>query len=199
MSAVPPFRLLRLHLASRSVLPALVAVGAFALALRLTAHWLHTPGAWTRTVPLITVLGAAAVIGVTTWNPLGEVEGTAGHHLPGLRFGTVLLTVATAAIVFGAAAAGSAVPGGSTTLLRQLAGLTGIALLSAALLGARQSWTVPLVYTLVCARAFDLGWASLWVWPTRTGPDTAATAVAAGLLAAGLGVIALRGPRDNAP
>jgi hypothetical protein len=192
VSAVPPFRLARLHLASRRALPALVAVGAFALVLRLTAHWLHAPGAWTHTVPLITVLGAATVTGVTTWNPFGEVERTAGRHLPGLRLGTVLLAVVAAAVVFGAAAASSTVPGGYATLLRQLAGLTGIALLTAALLGARQSWTVPLAYTLVCARGFDLGWTSLWVWPTRTGHDAAATAVAAGLLATGLGVTALQ-------
>ncbi|MBO2445689.1 hypothetical protein J4573_01160 [Actinomadura barringtoniae] len=192
MTALPPFRLCRLHLASRRAPAALVAVVAFALVLWTTTRWLHKVGPWTHAVPLTVALGAAAVIGVTTWNPFGEVERTGGRHLPGLRLVTVLLLVAATAIAFAAAT-----PADYASLLRQFVGLTGIALLTAALLGARHSWTIPLAYAVICARGFDLGWTSLWVWPTRTGHDTAATAIAAFLLAAGLAVAALHGPRQT--
>jgi hypothetical protein len=63
--------------------------------------------------------------------------------------------VALTAVALGALAAGAAaggMPGGTVALLRDLGGMAGIGLLSAAVLGGAFSWTGPMAYVLITVR-----------------------------------------------
>jgi hypothetical protein len=89
------------------------------------------------------------VIAVTTYGPFGEPERAAGRWLPWLRLGAA---VALSTVAFGALAAGAAaggMPGGTLALLRDLGGVAGIGLLSAAVLGGASAWTGPMAFMVV--------------------------------------------------
>ena len=60
-----------------------------------------------------------------------------------------MLLTAAAAGALAAGAAGGHLPGGTLAMLRNLAGLAGIGLLSAAALGGAFAWTGPMAYLLV--------------------------------------------------
>src|SRR4029453_15424934 len=139
-------RLVRLYLASRCALTCLLVLVACAVALRTALHWMPRSGLASRQLPLTIQAGAAALIRVTTPRPLGEPDPPPGRCLPFLRLGTVM---ALAGAAVGALAAGSAsahLAGGTLGMLRDLAGLVGIALLTAALLGGALAWVGPLAY-----------------------------------------------------
>jgi hypothetical protein len=198
MTALAGARLVRLHLASRRVLTCLLALIACAVALRVALHWIPGSGVASRQLPLTIEAGAAAVIGVTTRSPFGEPERATGRWLPFLRLGA---TMAVAGAAVGALAAGSAsahLPGGTLGMLRDLAGLTGIALLAAALLGGALAWVGPLAYLVVTLHALGAAWTTPWSWPARPPGDLGAALCAALVFAAGVAVITARGARDAA-
>jgi len=173
-------RLGRLHAASRRVLPCLLVLVACAVALRTALHWLPRTGVYSRQIPLTIEAAAAAVIGVTTRSPFGEAERATGRWLPFLRLGTCL-----------------ALAGGTVGMLRDLAGFTGIALLTAVLLGGALSWAGPIAYLGVTVPALSSGWTTPWVWPARPPHDHGAAICAAMVFGAGLALISLRGARDS--
>ncbi len=198
MTALAGARLVRLHLASRRVLTCLLALAACAVALRTALHWIPGSGVASRQLPLTIEAGAAAVIGVTTRSPFGEPERATGRWLPFLRLGA---TMAVAGAAVGALAAGSAsahLAGGTLGMLRDLAGLTGIALLGAALLGGPLAWAGPLAYLVVTLHALGAAWTTPWSWPARPPHDLGAALCAALVFAAGVTVITARGARDAA-
>lgn len=89
------------------------------------------------------------MIAVTTYGPFGEPERAVGRWLPWLRLGAA---VALSTVAFGALAAGAAaggMPGGTLALLRDLGGVAGIGLLSAAVLGGASAWTGPMAFMVV--------------------------------------------------
>jgi hypothetical protein len=194
-----PARLVRLHLASRSVPACLLVLAACAVTLRITLHW--TPpgsGAGARQLPLLTEAGAAAAIGVVTRSPFGEPERATGRWLPVLRLGAA---VALTAAAFGVLAAGSAdahLDYGYLALLRDLAGMTGIALLAAALVGGSLSWAGPVTFWQLASYAIGQGWTTPWAWPGRPPHDRGAALCAALVFVSGTAVITLRGARDSA-
>jgi hypothetical protein len=186
-----------LHATSRRVLTCLIVLAACAIALRTALHWLPGTGVYSRQIPLTIEAAAAAVIGVTTRSPFGEAERATGRWLPFLRLGTCL---ALAAAAVGALAAGSAsahLAGGTMAILRDLAGFTGIALLTAVLVGGALSWIGPIAYLGVTLPALTSGWATPWVWPARPPHDHGAALCAALVFAAALALITLRGARDS--
>jgi len=198
VTALAGARLVRLHLASRRVLTCLLALAACAVALRTALHWIPGSGVASRQLPLTIEAGAAAVIGVTTRSPFGEPERATGRWLPFLRLGA---TMAVAGAAVGALAAGSAsahLAGGTLGMLRDLAGLTGIALLGAALLGGPLAWAGPLAYLVVTLHALGAAWTTPWSWPARPPHDLGAALCAALVFAAGVTVITARGARDAA-
>jgi hypothetical protein len=81
-------------------------------------------------------------------------------------------------------------------LLRNVAGLVGIGLLSAPLLGA-YAWLGPITYAVVAEYALTANWTSPWIWPGRPPHDPAAAIWAALTFAAGVAAITTRGPRDQ--
>jgi hypothetical protein len=195
-SARAGLRLARLYLASRRVMTGLLVLAACAVALRTALHWLPHTGAFSRQIPLIIEAGAAAVIGISVASPFGEPERVTGRWLPLLRFGVSLALTGAA---FGALAAGSAsaqLADGTLGLLRDLGGLTGIALLAAVALGGSLSWIGPIGYLGITLPALAGQWATPWAWPARPPHDRGAAICAALVFAAGLAAVTLRGARD---
>lgn len=56
---------------------------------------------------------------------------------------------------------------GSLSIGVNLAGLTGVALLTAAVTGSGLSWTGPLAYVVLSMYAVDESWTTPWIWPAR--------------------------------
>jgi hypothetical protein len=188
-------RLTWLYLASRRVPTALAALALCGAVLRagLEWHWIpgRDPGA--QQMPVLLEAAAASVIAVTAYSPFGEPERATGRWLPWLRLGSALaLTwVAIGALTAGAAAAG--LPGGTLPILRNVAGATGIGLLSAAVIGGALAWIGPMSYTVVAEIALVSGWTTPWIWPARPPHDRGAAICAAVVFAAGITVTTVRG------
>lgn len=190
-------RLARLHAASRRVLTCVLVLAACAVALRTALHWLPRTGVYARQIPLTIEAGAAAVIGVTTRSPFGEPERATGRWLPWLRLAGCVTLTGIAVGALAAAAAATHLAGGAAGLARDLAGFTGIALLTAAVLGGALAWTGPMAYLAVTLPALTGNWTTPWIWPARPPPDRGAAICAALVFAAGVAVITVRGARDR--
>jgi hypothetical protein len=190
-------RLVLLHAASRRVLTCLIVLAACAIALRTALHWLPRTGVYSRQIPLTIEAAAAAVIGVTTRSPFGEAERATGRWLPFLRLGTCAALAAAAAGALAAGSASAHLAGGTAGMLRDLGGFTGIALLTAVLLGGALSWIGPIACLGVTLPALSSGWTTPWVWPARPPQDHGAAICAAAICAVGLALITLRGARDS--
>ena len=200
-AAVPALRLVRLHLASRRVTAALATVAACALTLRISLLWSwDTYGALQ--LPLILEACCAAAIGITMGSPFGEPERATGRWLPLLRFGSAIAMMATAVAALALASIGADLAGGIADLVRNVAGLVGIGLLCAALLGGSLAWSGPVVYMLIGAYGLYSDWhpptlTSPWIWPARPPADIGATLCAAAVFAAGIAAATWRGARES--
>lgn len=187
-------RLMWLYLLSRRVPAAsglLVTLGCL-LWVALHWHWNIAGGAAAQLlIPLIIQTGAAAVIAVTSYGPFGEPEQATGRWLPWLRLGTALALTVAAFALLSAGATGGYLPGGSLALLRNLAGMTGIGLLSAVALGGAFGWTGPMAYLLVTESALAAGWTTPWIWPGRPAGDLGGALCASAVFAAGLAAVTM--------
>jgi hypothetical protein len=193
-------RLTRLHLASRRVPAALAAVAACAVALRIALHW-QWDAYGALQLPLVFETGCAAAIAITTTSLFGEPERATGRWLPFLRLGTALALTAAAAGALAAAGTGAHLAGGTLDVLRNMAGLTGIGLLCAAVLGGALAWAGPTAYLMIAVYALYTQWhgpalTTPWIWPARPPHDVGATICAGLVFAAGMVLITLRGARD---
>jgi hypothetical protein len=192
-------RLIWLHLVSRRVPGALATLAACGAALRAALYWHWTLGAGTgaQAVPVIIEAGAAGLIAVTTYNPIGEPERATGRWLPYLRLGTgvLLAGAAVGALAAGSAAAGLA--GGTLDIARNVAGMTGIGLLFAAAADGALAWTGPMAFMLLAQFALSGQWTTPWIWPARPPRDLGGALCAGLVFAAGMAVIAVRGAADS--
>jgi hypothetical protein len=200
--AAAGLRLVRLHLPSRRVPAALAVVAVCAGALRAALQW-HWDTYGALQLPLIFEAVSAAAIVVTTASPFGEPERATGRWLPFLRLGAALALTAAAVFALAAAGTGAYLAGGTLDVLRNVAGLTGIGLLLAAVLGGRLAWAGPMGYMVAGVYALYTDWhgpalATPWLWPGRAPHDLGAALCAGLVLAGGLAVITVRGPRDPA-
>jgi hypothetical protein len=198
--AVAGARLAWLYLASRRV-PAAVGLlaalgGLLWVALRWQWNIAGGPAA-RQLIPLAIETGAAAVIAVTTYGPFGEPERAAGRWLPYLRLGVALLLTAAAAGALAAGAAGGQLPGGTLGMLRNLTGLAGIGLLSAAALGGAFAWTGPMAYLLVTEVVLAVPSTTPWIWAARPSHDLGGALCAYGVFAAGIVAVTLLGARES--
>jgi hypothetical protein len=200
----PPagLRLVRLHLASRRVPAALALVAACAVVLRIALQW-HWDTYGALQLPLIFEATSAAIIVVTTASPFGEPERATGRWLPFLRLGAALTLTAVAVSALAAAGTGAHLAGGTLDVLRNVAGLTGIGLLCAAVLGGGLAWAGPMGYLMVGVYALYTDWHSPalttpWIWPGRPAHDLGAALCAGLVFVGGLVVITVRGARDSA-
>ena len=194
-------RLVRLHLASRRVVAALASIAACALALRVALHWpWDTYGALQ--LPLIFESGCAAAVGISMGSPFGEPERATGRWLPLLRLGSAVALTATAIVAVAAASLGADLAGGLADVVRNVAGLAGIGLLSGVLLGGGLAWTGPVVYMLVGTYGLYADWhpptlTTPWIWPARPPHDLGAALCAAVVFAAGIAAVTWRGTRES--
>jgi hypothetical protein len=195
-------RLVWLHALSRRLPAALALLAACAAGLRgtLYGHW-DAYGALQ--LPLIIEAACAAVIAVTAGSPFGEPERATGRWLPFLRLGAAVGLTALAAGLLAAAGTGLPLAGGFPDVLRNVAGLTGIGLLCAVLLGGPLAWIGPLTYSLAGVYALYTDWhpptlSTPWLWPGRPPHDVGGALCAAAVFAAGLIAFAVRGDRENA-
>jgi hypothetical protein len=178
---------------------ALVALAGCACVLRiaLDLHW-NTGGSTSAyQLPVLLEAGSASVIAITSHSPFGEIERISGRWLPYLRLGTALALVAAAVGMLAAGAAGAGLAGGTLDIVRNVAGVTGIGLLSAGVLGGLLAWIGPMAYVVVAEVALLQGWTSPWTWPARPPHDQGAALCAALVFAAGIAVITIRGARDS--
>ena len=175
------------------------ALLACAVLLRVALHlrWIQGDGSTAQQMLLLIECGAASVVAVAVRNPFGESERTTGHWLPLLRLGAALLLsgAAVGALVLGAV--GERLPGGDPVVLRDVAGLVGVGLLTAALLGGALAWTGTLAYTVVAEFALLESWRTPWMWAGRPAHDLGGWLCAGLVFAAGTAVVAVRGPRDT--
>jgi hypothetical protein len=81
-------------------------------------------------------------------------------------------------------------------ILRNVAGLTGVGLLSAAVLGGLLAWIGPMAYAVVAEVALLQAWTSPWTWPARPPHDRGAALCAALVFVAGIAITTVRGARD---
>ena len=194
-----PTRLIHLHLASRRVPSALAAVAACGVVLRIALHWhwIDSTGPGAQELPVMIEAATAAVIAVVTASPFGEPERATGRWLPYLRLADALglALAAVAALAAGAAAAG--LDDGTLGILRNVAGLDGIGLLSAAVAGGGLAWIGPLAYAVVADFGLVEGWTTPWIWPGRPPHDLGGALCAGLAFTAGLAVITVRGARDS--
>jgi hypothetical protein len=194
-------RLIRLHLASRRVPVALAALVGCAVTLRIALIWpWDAYGALQ--LPLLFETACACVIAVATTSPFGEPERVAGRWLPWLRAGTTGALTVAAAGVLTAAGIGTHLAGGDLTVVRNLAGVTGIGLLCAAVLGGALAWTGPAAYVVIGVYALYRQWhgpalTTPWIWPARPAHDLGAAICAGLVFAAGLAAVAARGAHDE--
>jgi hypothetical protein len=198
--AVTALRLPWLYLVSRRVPAALGMLAGLAVLLwsALFWHWGIAGGRAAQLFISLTIeTGAAAVIAVTTYGPLGDPERATGRWLPYLRLGAAAALTAIAYGALAAGATGGALPGGTLALLRNLAGITGIGLLSAAAVGGAFGWTGPLAYLLVTEVALTGNPTTPWIWPARPPDDLGGALCAALLFAAGTAVVTLFGAHDS--
>jgi hypothetical protein len=193
-------RLARLYLVSRRTPMALALLAALGALLWAALHWhwnIAGGPAVRQFIPLTIQTGAAAVIAVTTYGPFGESERAAVRWLPWLRLGAAMTLTAVA---FGALAAGAAaggMPGGTLALLRNLGGMAGLGLLSATVLSGAFGWVGPMAFLLITEGALAHRSVTPWVWPTRPPHDRGGAVCACLVIAAGLVLITLCGPRES--
>ena len=199
-SAAAGSRLVRLYVASRRVPVALGALVGCSLVLRaaLEWHWIPSSGPLTQQLPVLLEAGTASVIAVTTYSPFGEPERATGRWLPYLRFGTAGALTGIAVGLLSAGAAAAHLPGGTLDVVRNVAGITGIGLISAAVIGGGLSWIGPMAYLVLSEDAILNAWRTPWVWPTRPSQDAGAALCAALVFVAGVAIITARGARQRA-
>jgi len=189
-------RLIALYLRSRLAGRIVALLVAVATLTWLWVWWTGSSAITLTLLPLAMPLAGAALIGASTGSPFGESEATASRSLGPLRIGhlTGLLVVAVVALAL--AVVPWNVSDGAWTLVRNLAGFTGLALLAARVLGSGLSWAVPLGYAVLSLLAPQSGQIPAWAWSVRGATDRGAAVIATALLLAGLVLVARSGARD---
>jgi hypothetical protein len=190
-------RLAQLYLASRRARSALVTFAASGALLRASLYWHWTPatGPIALKLPTLIEVAVASVIAVTTYSPFGESERATGRWLPYLRLASAVALTGAAIAALAIGSAGLHMADGDTGIARNVAGLTGLGLLCAPILGGALSWIAPVAYGGVAEYAIASAWTSPWTWPARSPHDLGAAICAALACATGLAMITALGPR----
>ncbi|MFD7220644.1 hypothetical protein ACFV9P_06465 [Streptomyces sp. NPDC059892] len=197
---------LALLLYARSrVLPAtLAALTGIALVAVWAAWWLQAQPRFDHTarVPVVVLapLLAAGVIGTGLYTHSDELDRTAVRPWWPRRLVHLLVLTGLAAALLALAVPGRPDEFGAPAMTRNLLGATGVAAVSAALLGARLSWlpiTVYLSAVYLSAPEQPGGAAAFWAWPMQPGPQAGAWVTAVAAYGVGAVVYAGRGARPE--
>jgi hypothetical protein len=195
-------RLTWLHLRSRRVPPALVALTACGVFLwvALTQHWWL--GARPSELPILIEGAAAAVIAVTTHNPFGEPERATGRWLPFLRLSMALALCGAAIGLLAAAAAaaynphaGVVLTSGILGVAENVMGFAGIGLIFSLVTGGLIAWTGPLGLVAINQFALIASYSEPLTWAARPATDRGGWIAAMVVCAVGLAAFTIRGPR----
>jgi hypothetical protein len=192
-------RLTWLHLRTRRVPAAVLALAVCGALLHVALHWhwAFNSGPYAQQVPMIIEAGAAAVIAVTAHSPFGETERSAGHWLPYLRLLAAIGLTGLAILALQLGAVGENLNDGIAVLARNVIGFTGLGLLCSLITGGLLAWTLPMGYLLFCQYALLEAWTAPWTWPVRPPADRGAWICASLVFAAGLLLFTVRGPRTR--
>jgi hypothetical protein len=192
-------RLTWLHLRTRRVPAGLIALAACGglLHAALQYHWVFNSGPYAQQVPMIIEAGAAAVIAVTAQSPFGEAERAAGRWLPYLRLFIAVALAGLAILALQLGAVGESLNDGVLVLARNVIGFTGLGLACSLVTGGLLAWTLPLGYMVFCQYALLEAWRAPWAWPVRPPADRGAWICASVVLAVGLLLFTVRGPRTQ--
>ena len=194
-------RLAWLHLVSRRAPVALALLAGLGALLWAALHWhWNVAGGPAAQVmfPLVTEAGAAAVIAAITYGPFGEPERATGRWLPYLRLGAIVALTAAAIGALALGSTGGGLPGGFAAMARNIAGMTGLGLLCAVVLGGMLAWTWPVAYWVLAEAALANGLTTPWIWPARPSADRGGAICAYLVFAAGLALITVRGVHESA-
>jgi len=192
-------RLGYLFLRSRMTGPSLACLLGVTAVTWQWAWWVKQDPGILFLIVVMTPLAAATVIGVSCRSPFGEAERTAGRWLPALRLGHLAGLLLLGGGALAVVGRGWAEPDGELALVRNVAGLAGLAFLAARVVGGGLSWIAPLGYVVL---AFFVGGAGenelpRWAWVVQPAAHEPSRYWAAGLLAAGLLAIAFAGARES--
>jgi hypothetical protein len=188
-----------LYLASRRTQPAVVALGACALALRIALHW-HWDAYGALQLPLIAEAACAVIVTGACGGPFGDVERSAGSRLPWLRLSSTFGLVAVTVGALSVGASTGHVAGGLFDIVRNTAGLVGAGLIAATLLGVGFAWVATVVILFVGVYGLYSLWhgpalTSPWVFPARPPHDLGGALCAIAFFVIGVTLIGLHGAR----
>jgi hypothetical protein len=179
-------RLVWLYLVSRRAPAALALLAGCGALLWVALHWQWNVSG-----------GAAAIIAATTYGPFGEPERATGRWLPYLRPGVIVALTATAIGALALGSTGGELPGGFAAMARNVAGITGVGLLCAVVLGGMLAWTGPVAYWVLAESALADRLTTPWIWPARPPLDRGGAICAYLIFATGLVLITVRGVRES--
>jgi cytochrome bd-type quinol oxidase subunit 2 len=184
------------NLVAVSVGVAVVAVASFLLGeRRITLAYGSGTG-----IPYAAVLplACACFIGIAARSSFGHFEQAVARSRPALCVTVLTLLLVLSAAAVGVATRGLPAPVSAAAAVRNLIGLTGLCLLTAAVTGSRTSWVLPCCYVVT---VLSLGTGpddGLWAWILRPDDDFVALYVALALHLVGLTALALRGAPEPA-
>jgi hypothetical protein len=133
----------------------------------------------------------AVIIGISVQSPFGDVERASGNWLLPFRWLQLGLLIVPAALLLIVSTLNTPSEP-SLALVRNLAGLTGIALAGNRILGPLASWVAPLAFAVVALVIDPL---SRWAWLTNRSAEGWSLWIASGLLVSGL--VAITVVRDR--
>jgi hypothetical protein len=192
-------RLAGLHLRSRRVPAAVLALAVCGTLLRVALHWhwAFNSGPYAQQVPMVIEAGAAAVIAVTAHSPFGETERATGRWLPYLRLLAAIGLTGLAILALQLGVVGENLNDGIGVLARNVIGFTGLGLTCSLITGGLLAWTLPIGYMTFCQYALLDSWTASWTWPVRPTADRGAWICASLVFAVGLLLFTVRGPRTR--
>jgi hypothetical protein len=191
-------RLVAWHLTACRAPIALSQLVGCAVLLRvvLQTPLVQAPGGVAPQLPVLLEGVAAAIVAGTCHDPLvtaGRPGAGAGVRL--IRFGASVAMTAAAVGLLALGSAGQHLPGGEAALVRNTAGLCGVGLFWAGLLGAELAWVGPAAMTVLCefvlAGSVEVGQGPVWLWPTEPPRSLGAVLCAGAVLAAGAGMVTI--------
>ncbi len=186
------------------------AVAGLAVLLVATWLWRHLSdgGAFNVALMITTLpLFGAAIVGASTGSAFGESEKTASYWLPILRVPHLAGLVVLAAAGLVVATTGWHGATIQWLLVRNLILFTGLALLTARVLGSGLAWVAAVGYGIAAMLtvpsdhiptfAQQASQVTRWAWSLHAATDREAAVIATILLLMGLGIVGSAGAHDR--
>lgn len=184
-------RAARLFLQSRRTGWTLLLILAAGILAGVVFRQLNTDSALLNQALIGIPLLPAVIIGISVQSPFGDVERASGNWLLPFRWLQLGLLIVPAALLLIVSTLNTPSEP-SLALVRNLAGLTGIALAGNRILGPLASWVAPLAFAVVALVIDPL---SRWAWLTNRSAEGWSLWIASGLLVSGL--VAITVVRDR--